>query len=231
NCPHDSSIGFGSFRAANCRQFGQYVSGRFYDPVWYAPKDKVVWDAIDWCRDDPGEWCMGPAPPWVFPSSYCLSPSAMFSPDVMANYVVYGGWQDPWELHAGFRSPAMSQALYADLKTHMCEHHWLQNSRLDCNPSFIFGFYNGCEPYFFNHGWESVPQCLFYDGHIEGLGVREAEMASSRNEAQAGYNLWHDRIPGWDENGYFSELAYDWSNTSYHVLTTDGIRGRDKLGD
>ncbi|UCD73797.1 MAG: prepilin-type N-terminal cleavage/methylation domain-containing protein [Phycisphaerales bacterium] len=225
------AIGFGSFRMANCRQFGQYVSGRFYDQVWYAPKDKAPWAAIEYCFDDPGEFCIGPAPYWTYWTSYILSPAAMFSPDVMANYVEHAGWKDPWDLPGGFRSPSMSQALYPDLKTHMCEHHWLQNSRLDCNPGFAGGTYNGCEPFYFNHGWESVPVTLFYDGHIEGLGVREAEMASSRNLAQTGYQLWHDQIPGWMENGYFCDLAYDWSNTGYHVLTTDGIRGRDKLGD
>ncbi|UCD75832.1 MAG: prepilin-type N-terminal cleavage/methylation domain-containing protein [Phycisphaerales bacterium] len=224
-------VGFGSFRMANCRQFNQYVSGRYYDQVWYAPKDKAPWAAIEGCFDDPGEFCTAAGTSDTYWTSYCLSPAAMFSPDVMANHIDSTGWQDPWTLPAGFRSPAMSQVLYSDLKTQMTEHHWLQNSRLDCNPGFQGGTYQDCEPYYFNHGWESVPVALFYDGHIEGLGVREAEMASSRNEAQAGYNLWHDQIPGWMENGYFCDLAYDWSNTGYHVLTTDGIRGRDKLGD
>ena len=223
-------VGFGSFRMANCRQFRQYVTARFYDAVFYAPKDKAAWAAIEGCLDDPGEFCPAGGSSDCYWTSYCLSPAAMFSPDVMAN-PEQGGWTSPWELPGGFRSPAMSQALFPDLKTHMLEHHWLQNARLDCNPGFAGGAYDGCTPFFFNNGWESVPVTLFYDGHIEGLGVREAEMASSRNLAQAGYNLWHDQIPGWMNDGYFSDMSYDWSNTSYHVLTTDGIRGRDKLGD
>ena len=232
----DHLVGFGCFRMPNCRQFNQYVTGRYYDPVWYAPKDKVARAAIEACLDYPGEFCI--AAGWIITywSSYCLSPAAMFSPDVMGNATKQGGWNNPWDLPGGFRSPSMRQALYPDLKSHMLEHHWLQNSRQDCNPAFSGplyngGTYDGCQPFFFNHGWESVPVTLFYDGHIEGLGVREAEMASSRNLAQAGYNLWHDQIPGWMSDGYFSEMSYDWSNTSYHVLTTDGIRGRDKLGD
>ncbi|UCD76059.1 MAG: type II secretion system protein [Phycisphaerales bacterium] len=231
NSPNTWAMGFGSFRMANCKQFGQYVSGRFYDQVWYAPKDKAPWAAIEGCFDDPGEWCLAGGTEYCYWTSYCLSPAAMFCPEVMGNPETGGGWQDPWELPGGFRSPAMSQCLYPDLKTHMAEHHWLQNSRIDCNPGFDGGTYQDCEPFYFNHGWESVPVTLFYDGHIEGLGVREAEMASSRNLAQAGFELWHNEIPGWMENGYFSDLAYDWSNTSYHVLTSDGIRGRDKLGD
>ena len=224
-------VGFGSFRMANCRQLNQYVSGRYYDPVFFAPKDKAPWAAIEGCLDDPGEFCIAAGTVDTYWTSYCLSPAAMFSPDVMGNTQQTIGWQDPWSLPAGFRSPAMSQVLYADLKTHMAEHHWLQNSRMDCNPGFAGGTYDGCEPFYFNAGWESVPVTLFYDGHIEGLGVREAEMASSRNFVQAGYQLWQNEIPGWMEDGYFSDLAYDWSNTSYHILTSDGIRGRDKLGD
>ncbi|UCD74549.1 MAG: type II secretion system protein [Phycisphaerales bacterium] len=234
--PNGHLIGFGSFRMANCQQFNQYVVGRYYDRVWYAPKDKVALAAIEVCFDDPNEFCTAAGWTITYWSSYCLSPAAMFSPEVMANTVEHAGWQNPWTLLGGFRSPSMGHCLYPDLKTHMIEHHWLQNSRQDCNPAFTGewfngGTYDGCQPYFFNQGWESVPVTLFYDGHIEGLGVREAIMASSRNKEQAGYHLWHDQIPGWMSNGYFSELAYDWSTTSFHVLTADGIRGRDKLGD
>jgi hypothetical protein len=32
----------------------------------------------------------------------------------------------------------------------------------------------------------------------------------------------------WGQNGYLSEDGYDKANTSFHILTTDGIRGRDK---
>jgi prepilin-type N-terminal cleavage/methylation domain-containing protein len=223
--------GFGSFRMANCQQFNRYVSGRYYDAVFFAPKDRAPWAAIESCFDDPGEFCTAAGSEDTYWTSYCLSPAAMFSPDVMRNYEEYDGWQNPWTLPGGFRSPSMGQILYTDLKTQMAEHHWLQNARLDCNPGFADGTYDGCEPFYFNHGYESVPVCLFYDGHIEGLGVRESMMASSRNQAQAGYQLWHDEIPGWMEDGYFQDVAYDWSNTGFHVLTTDGARGRDKLGD
>jgi len=56
----------------------------------------------------------------------------------------------------------------------MLEHHWLQQRRSECNPGFVGGTYDGCEPYYFNHSWESVPVTVFYDGHVGGLGVREA---------------------------------------------------------
>ena len=31
--------------------------------------------------------------------------------------------------------------------------------------------------------------------------------------------------------GYFNDLRVDWTSTAHPILTTDGIRGRDKLGD
>lgn len=246
--------GFGSFRMANCKQFNSYVAGRYYDPIWFAPKDKAVITAVEECFDDPGEFCTASGSSDTYWTSYCLSPAAMFNPDVMRNPTEGNGddtgWQSPWELDAGFRSPSMGQASFPDLKTHMLEHHWLQGAHSDCNSNFEGGTYNGCEPYYFNAGWESVPVALFYDGHIEGIGVREAMKASARNNSQAGYHLWHtetsfggtlpeDAIGSGDylEGGYFMDASWDPPSnrqracTSFHVLTTDGILGRDKLGD
>ena len=31
-------------------------------------------------------------------------------------------------------------------------------------------------------------------------------------------------------DGYFIDVGYDFASTSFHILTTQGIRGRDKLG-
>jgi hypothetical protein len=33
------------------------------------------------------------------------------------------------------------------------------------------------------------------------------------------------------QQGYFIDLGYDFANTSFHILTTDGIRGRDTLSN
>jgi prepilin-type N-terminal cleavage/methylation domain-containing protein len=247
---YDYLVGFGAFRIPNAKQFNQYVNGRFYDPVWYAPKDTIVYDWVKPCFDHPGEF--NPDLPEsiegsVAWSSYCLSPAAMFAPQVMAHpgEAETDGWKSPYTLPGGFRSPSFSQALYPDLKTHMLEHHWLQQRRAECNPGITPGTYNGCEPYYFNHGWESAPVALFYDGHVESVGVREAIAADSRMVAQTGgdpadpecWGLWsRDTAFGGDPNGptggYFMDYSYDsLSFTSFHILTTDGIRGRDKLGD
>ncbi|MDY7110136.1 MAG: type II secretion system protein, partial [Planctomycetota bacterium] len=248
-------IGWGSFRIPNAKGFSQYVSGRFYDPVFYAPKDTIVINAIEaaGCWDSPDEFCdagVAQIPNTRLPywSSYCLSPAAMFAPQVMGhpNPDGTGGWKHPWhDLKVGFRSPSASQSLFPELKTRMLEHHWLQNRRAECNPGWVWGMYQYCEPYYFNHGWESVPMTLFYDGHVEGLGVREAIAADSRMCRQTGsdpadpdcWGLWSRDTPfggspSGPAGGYFMEMSYDTlSFTSFHTLTTDGIRGRDKLGD
>jgi prepilin-type N-terminal cleavage/methylation domain-containing protein/prepilin-type processing-associated H-X9-DG protein len=231
---------FGAFRFWNCSQFNQYVSGRFYDPVFYARKDTVVWQTVAPAWEDPGDFSFAPiiesmelagdVPAWP---SYCMSPAAMFNPQVMSHDDpaddTANGWRDPWSFGAGFRSPALSQAAYPSLKTQMIEHNWLQNVRSSCNPAFLPGTYEGCEPYYFNHAIESRPNTLFYDGHVGAVEVREAMAADSRMRAQTrqpDWGLWSmDTYFGAD--GYMIDRGYDQAVTSFHILTTDGIRGRD----
>jgi prepilin-type N-terminal cleavage/methylation domain-containing protein len=226
-------VGFGSFRVPNAKQFNQYVSGKFYDSTFYAPKDTAVIPLIEQCLEDPGEFCTNSGNINCYWSSYCLSPAAMFNPDVMA-HPDRGDWKDPWELASGFKSPSYSQAVHPSLKTLMLEHHWLQRRRVECNPTFgQYGTFDGCEPYYFNHSWESQPAGMFFDGHVEVVGVQQAQQADSRVMEQTGATsgLWHRGTPLQEASqGYFTLDGYDFANTSFHILTTDGIRGRDILG-
>ena len=121
-------------------------------------------------------------------------------------------------------------ARYSELKTHMMEHHWLQNPRADCVDG-VEGPYDGCQPYMFNSGFESNPAALYYDGHVGLLSVRQARLDDRRASQGAGSGLWSRDTPLGD---YFLEWAYDEpagpeSGTCYHILTTWGIRGRDTL--
>ena len=164
-----SFAGFGYFRRPNSKPLTQYLTGKSYDPIFWAPKDRVPLSVMDGCFEQPFEfidcydggsggqgsdgdgnniWC-----------TYVWSPAALFSPDVFeGNPAAPGlGYKDPLSMPGGLRVPAMSLARYSDLKTHMIEHHWLQNTHADCNPNFTPGTYDGCEPYYFNHGRESVP--------------------------------------------------------------------------
>ena len=140
-------------------------------------------------------------------------------------------------LPGGFRSPSPSQAQYSDLKTNMLEHHWLQNRKKHCVPSLTGGVYDGCQPFFFNGSFESSPVGLFFDGHVSGVGQRDAIDACARAAQQSGHvqngGTWSVDTPlggGYSDNsggGYFMEYGLDWTSTSYHILTIDGIRGRD----
>ena len=162
----------------------------------------------------------------IFSSSYVLSPAAMYHPDVLLGGLT--PFRDPFSFPEGFESPTVSQAKYPAQKSRMIEHHWLQNPPAPCNSSFP-----GCEPYYFNHGIDSVPMTLFYDGHVASLSTSEAIRSDARVRAQTGgaESLWSRTTPlgGSPNGGYFMGDAYDNTSTSYHILTTNGIRGRDTL--
>ncbi len=236
---------FGAFRMTNCQQFSTYINGRYYDPVFYAPKDTAVMAVVEDFFNYPDEF-VGVAPPLpaqgvTYYSSYIFSPAAMYSPDVLSlNETNNKYFTNPFELRGGFRSPAYSQAQYPDLKTHIIEHHWLQNRKKVCSDAFTDGPYNGCQPYFYNGSRDSAPVCLFYDGHIENVGQRDAMDSNARVVVQNGgaLNNSNDGLwsidTGWggsyalgSDDGYYMDTAVDSSATSYHVLTIDGIRGRD----
>ena len=137
---------------------------------------------------------------------------------------------NPWLLDDGFRSPALSHARYANLKTFMLEHHWNQAPPADlCNPGFVPGTYDGCEPWYFNHGRASAPAALFYDLSVRLLPNLEVEAADLRLIEQTGHGLWSRDTPFWNE-GYFISYGYDYDlELSHHILTTGGILGRDTL--
>ena len=69
-----------------------------------------------------------------------------------------------------------------------------------------------------------------------GVGSETVDHMIAQSD-DAEWGLWSRDTPmgGTDDpptGGYFMDYSYDTlSFTSFHVLTTDGIRGRDKLGD
>ena len=218
--PYNWDGDFGMYRTINCRQFNQYLGGRWLDPVFWAPKDRVVTDFVEPNWDSPGEWDL-PVGSGIQYSSYILSPAALFNPQVFDE----DGFQDPWQLNAGLKSPALSTALFPELKTNVLEHHWLQNTAIECNSAFTGG-YDGCQPYYFNHAQRSQPVTLFYDGHIQSVGVRQLEQDDTRTQNSSGHGLWSRDTPN-GTDGYFIPQGYDFSDTSAHIFTTNGLKGRD----
>lgn len=215
----------GAFRLPNVKAFNSYVGNRYYDEVFWAPKDTVslaiaekYFSLADQFSSDGTE---------VARSTYCFSPAAMYAPDVLSRKT---GYRNPNTLPGGYRSPSAAMATYPDLKTRMLEHQWLQNRESATNPNF-----EGNEPWYFNHGYNSAPATMFFDGHVAVVGVLEAMEADSRAKQSAMTTdsedgLWVRSTP-FGANGYYGAVSYDiYVDTSYHILTTDGIRGRDVVG-
>ncbi|MFZ9913802.1 MAG: prepilin-type N-terminal cleavage/methylation domain-containing protein [Phycisphaerales bacterium] len=214
---------FGSFRMPSTKAFHDYVNGKFYDQTFYAPKDLVPLANISKYFTSPSEFTYdGTA---YEDSSYCFSPAAMWDPKVMARNGATlngSGFTQPGTLPAAFRSPPVSRCKYPSLKTRMIEHNWLQNAP---DSPINTNFAGGKTPWFFNHGYNSAPACLFFDGHIELVGCQRAQQAEQR----AG-KLWSRNTP-LGTGGYYGNQSYDFLvDTSMHILTTDGIEGRDVLG-
>ena len=243
-------VGTGGWRIPNVRAFSQYVGGKFYDKVFYAPKDKYSMERVQPALevgDDFSLICEVPDG-WV-QSTYCFSPAAMFCPDVLGSKkgcISFSGTGPTGLLPASFRSPSVGQAGFPDLKTRMLEHSWLQNKEgPDFNPKFSTDV-----PYFFNQCVNSAPGTLFFDGHVALTGCNDSMDANAQVRASntdAGSTKKEKGLfvsdtlavlPGpWDGyGGYFTgadgkdgaEFNFDTQvNTSFHVFTTDGILGRD----
>jgi prepilin-type N-terminal cleavage/methylation domain-containing protein len=204
----------------------EYLNGRYQDPIHYAPKDRVVLDPLESCFEVPGEFVAFPEdcnPAW---SSYCLSAAGLYNPAVFSNNGAGRYWNPPWEMPTGYKVPSFGQVRFSSLKSHMLEHHWLQNVKVPCNAAFT-----GCEPYYFNHSYQSMPVTLFYDGSVRLMSVMEAMSSDRRQQRQhpAGVGLW-TRHTSFGDEGYLISDAYDFASTAFHVLTTEGVRGRDTLG-
>jgi len=233
-----ASPGFGSWRMANAESFNKYVGGRFYDRTFYAPKDKVMLSRAE-CALDRGDdfTYLQDMQEYIVFSTYVFSPAAMWSPDVLSSK----GFRIPCsQSKAAWKSPAVGQASYPDLKTRMLEHQWLQNSP---GMEYNYNITGTKEPWYFNLGYNSSPCTMFFDGHISVAGVAGAMNADqqvyAQNQAAGGGivepGLWVRNIgqgpwTGW--GGYYTIAAYDTLvNSSYHVFTTDGILGRDFLNE
>jgi hypothetical protein len=168
---------------------------------------------------------LGDIPAW---SSYAHSAAAFFHPDVM-RAPPDGGWQAPFSFDDGVTVPRFTEAVFPSLKALMIEHHWNQNAPArPCNPAFMPGTFNDCEPWYFNHGLASEPATLFYDLSVRLFPNAEAIAADAQHQASAGYGLWSRDTP-FGADGYFSEFSYDGTQTSHVILTTEGIRGRDTI--
>ncbi len=225
------AAGVGVFRIPNVRGLHDYVNGRVYDPVYYSPLDVKAWDTASAFFDIACELAaVDETNGLIVPASYALSPAAMYDPAVLAPPSA-GGFRDPDSFEDGYRAPAVRQAAFPALKTWMIEHNWLRNPPGACHPDFgdpLGGYAAGCDPYLFNHGASARPVALFFDGSIERLHTGAVARADRLLIRRTGDGLWARDTP-LGEDGYFGEFADDDTRVSHHVLTIDGILGRDRI--
>ena len=238
------SLSFGSYEMPNTKAYNAYLNGRFYDKVFFAPKDRVGLLAADYGLINEGEFT--PNGQGVIFPTYCWSPANMFSPHVLRST-----WsKDPGDCDfvgnlpgsgiAAYRSPRVGSARFPELKTLFCEKLWLQNREggeynFNCGQKRLW---------LFNEGYNSSPMCAFIDGHTAQAGINTAINDHARVKAGStatcvkGKGLWHEGTPagakGWFTiNGANGGAGYDplvdSAPTSFHMLTTDGILGRDTL--
>jgi prepilin-type N-terminal cleavage/methylation domain-containing protein len=231
--PLDFPSGYGSFRIPGLKAFHDYLNNRFYDPTLYAPKDIIPFTNASRYFTNPNEFTYDSSLGIYEDSSYCFSPAAMWDVKVMArNGQTFNGqgYTAPNTLPGGFRSPPVSRCKYPSLKTRMIEHNWLQNTPDQLNNPAFQDTGAGPTPWFFNHGYNSSPACLFFDGHLELVGCQRAMAADQRVKTGNDGSCWSKNTP-MGANGYYGGASYDFLvKTSFHILTTDGIEGRDILG-
>lgn len=249
--------GYGTWRYPNAGQVAVYMNGQPRHDAYFAPKDVVPLRAMKECENYAGTYCPSSSMAenhnylagfsvyksnmLLAPSSYCISPSMMYSPAVYQWNALAGKLpQDPMNIPRGFKPPSTDQAKYPSHKTWLMEHNWLQNvDNNECGVNWQFGSWfdegdgcwDGCEPEHFNGSRKSEPVTVLADGSTTILNTSDCAADSERVADEDPYNnqgLWLKDM-SFDPDGYYAGLATDWVNWSGHTHTKDGIRGRDKL--
>lgn len=231
NAPILQPIGFSSgggwFRWWNLAPFNAYVNGRYYDPAFWAPDDYQPYEEASQYFDVD---CSYGAPPDQYPvlSSYCLSAAALWNSDVLSQE--YNGYRAPTSFDESYETPMVAECTYPELKTRMMEHNAIGHFWSEIpyfNPSM-----GSDTPWFFNQIANTWNLALFYDGSIGIMTVSAAVQSDQRvrRADDQSLGLWSRATP-LGSGGYFNAQSWELSNdeTSFHVLTIDGIRGRDTL--
>jgi len=213
--PLDFTRQYGAFRIPNILGFREYVSQKFYAPEWYA-EDDPGYATASALFDEPAEFTYSPAADNYVDSSFCLSPAALFNPGVLrarAN----GGYQSPLQFADSHRTPSVTQCTHPSLKTRMCEHGWFRGA-----PQQGLAF---------TAGLESAPHAMFFDGSVSSVRMADAQEQDFTvyDASPTKDGLWTRETPlgkfGWDPE----EQRFEGRASGFHILTRDGILGRDLL--
>ena len=233
----------GAYRFPNCTALNQYGSGRYHDPMYWAPDD--VWSLRHAKPYLDGECSYdAPAEQPLVTSSYIMSPAAMFDPLVMGTDDPDEGnywWNDPNSLAEGYRSPPVTACTYPALKTRMIEHHTVETNLpytiwKGFNPHHDFpdSSRRNPVPCLFNQSLDGRPLALFFDGSVRIQTTQDAMQSDDRTRKLINSHWGLGLFTQVDNQNYFTEysLGFDWGgdgSANHHVFTRKGIKGRDTL--
>jgi hypothetical protein len=152
------ATGFGSWTLINARGLREYISTRFYDPVFYSPNDELVYQKLQ-------ATAFGSAAEYSnlaegFTSTYGQSPAAIWGVGTF-RAPRDGGFRAPDDHPQAYITPTASIAAYPDTKSRLMEQRWCQQPPALAQP----GSPSFPNPYRFNAGPGSQPGAIFYDGH------------------------------------------------------------------
>jgi len=216
-----ANVGLGSWGLINARGLREYIADRFYDPVFYSPNDALIYQKLQAGQfNSPAEFAYQSGA--VYPSTYGLSPAAIWGVGTF-RAPRDGGFRAPDDYPQAYITPNASIATYPDKKTRLIEQRWCQQPPALAKPEFTTAQY-----YRFNSGAGSQPGTIFYDGHVSFVPMSTFAADDAMAAQQTGDGLWSRDTP-YGANGVWSSEAIDGFYNSAHLLTTDGILGRDLL--
>jgi type II secretory pathway pseudopilin PulG len=215
------NAGFGAYRIPNAAGFQPYVDGRFYSPTFYAPDDYAIIADVEPLLSSPCGYAGDPGAPIY--SSYCNSPAAMWGLGVLKKQT---GYKNPNTLVNGYASSPVTACVYPNLKTRMME---LRALDAPC-----YSELGPCDEFWFHQMYEARSLGLMFDGSVRIVSPREAMESDTRvkfssQPPMVEKGLWVRNTP-LGANGVFGNLNYDLlADTNFHLLTGDGIAGRDVI--
>ena len=218
-----SSYAHGTWQYPNIRGLREYVCARFFDPVFYAPNDTVTFGGLQagaFSSTAEFDGYLTNAFAFDWRSSYGLSPAAMWGPGVF-RAPSQGGFQSPDTYHEAYFAPTATMAVHPSLKTRIMEKRWCQQP-----PALGRDGTTAGAAYQFNAGPGSQPGAIFFDGHVSFTAMSEYAADDADARAGGGDGLWSRDTP-YGPTGVWGSEAIGGFAASPHLLTTDGIAGRD----
>ncbi len=218
----------GSCFFPNARGVREYVSSRFYDPLYYSPNDTALYSSLRARQfNDAAEFTLPTDPAQPFDSTlstYAYSPAALWNPAVL-RAPSQGGFQAPGRTTCpqAYTTPTAAQCTYPAAKTRMIERRWCQDPPALLDPAAP------TEAYAFNAGRASRPGTLFFDGHVAFVYIAQFELDDATVRAQTGTDGLWSRDTAFGNDGLWGTSSIDGVRSNPNFLTTGGITGRDLI--